>query len=156
MRALAAALALLLAACGGTRVSDPQTGASLRLPEDWQAQTGLMGMALWTRPRDGTCAQTQVSVTRLPPAPVGIDDDTLLDDRIRRLAYNSHDVEVIERSGLRAELRHRQGSSAQHLLLRVHRYEDALDLVVAAADPACFDEVRGTLQRVAASYRPGR
>jgi hypothetical protein len=95
----------------------------------------------------------QLSVTRLPPAPASIDDATLLDDRIRRFGYNSHEFELIDRDGLRAELRHRQGSVAQHVLLHVHRHEDALDLVAAAADPTCFADVRRSLQRIVSSYR---
>jgi hypothetical protein len=148
------ALALLLAACG-TRVIDPQTGLSLHVPSDWQAQVGLMGMALWARPRSANCPGTQVSVTRLPPVPAGIDDAALLDDRIRRLGFNSHDIELIHRGELQAELRHRQGSVAQQLLLRVHRHDAALDVIVAAADPSFFAAVRRTLERVAGSYRSG-
>ncbi|MES0874542.1 hypothetical protein [Sinimarinibacterium thermocellulolyticum] len=153
MRAAALTLALLLVACGGERVSDPQTGISLRVPDGWQVQTGILGMALWARPRLGSCPGTQVSVTRLPPAPAAIDDAALLDDRIRRFGYNSHGFELIERDGLRAELRHRQGSVAQQVLLQVHRHDDALDLVVAAADPGCFETMRHSLRRIADSYR---
>lgn len=153
MRFALPALALLLAACGWQRASDAQTGISLRVPSDWQIRSDLIGMALWAHPRDAVCRGTQVSVTRLPPAPAGIDDAAVLDDRIRRLTHNSHDV-VLIRSGRRdAELRHRQGSVAQQVLLRVHRRDDALDIIVAAADPSCFASVRRTLERVVASYR---
>jgi hypothetical protein len=155
VKAALPALALLLAACGEARVSDAQTGISLRVPTDWTVRTDFMGMALWARPGDARCPGMQLSVTRLPPAPAGIDDATLLDDRIRRLGFNSHDIELIHRGDLQAELRHRQGSVAQQLLLRVHSHDAALDVIVAAADPSCFAAVRRTLERVAGSYRSG-
>jgi hypothetical protein len=153
VRAAALTLALLLGACSGERVSDPATGLSLRVPGDWQVQAGLMGMALWARPRAGGCTGTQLSVTRQPPAPGGVSDEVVLDDRLRRFGYNSHDFELIARGPLHAELRHRQGSVAQQVLLQIHRHADALDLVVGAADPACFERVRPDLQRIADSYR---
>ena len=155
MRLALSALALLLAACGGQRTGDAQTGISLRIPSDWQVRSNLMGMALWAHPRDAACSGTQVSVTRLPGAPSSIDDAALLDDRIRRFTHNSHEVELIRRGHDQAELRHRQGSVAQQALLQVHRHDHALDVVVAAAAPACFATVRRTLERIAASYRPG-